>query len=156
MCCMRRRRKIYLHVRRKLWAALRLRHTVGLSDLFNKRSCLSPVQCGRTNLWQHADSYIRHLSLLAGSCQMIFFFLWVMDFQETIKTVRSSCVLRTFQEETPQPSWCKAAGLAFIILLLLLFHSHCRPLILLIIECQSVDLFEILYFVDRASRRNSG
>ena len=48
-----------------------------------------------------------------------------------------------FQEETPQPPWCKAAGLAFISFLLLLFHSRCRQLIL-IRERQSVDLLECL------------
>jgi len=74
-----------------------LRNSAGLSILYNKRSCLSSVQCGRTDFWQHADSSIRHWSILAGSCQMIFFFLWVMVFQETIKTLKSSCVLRTFQ-----------------------------------------------------------
>jgi hypothetical protein len=57
-----------------------------------------------------------------------------------------------FQEETPQPPWCKAAGLAFISLLLLLFHSRCWPLIL-ITGCQSIDMFEI--FVLGRSRPSS-
>ena len=117
-------------------------------NLLNKRSRLWSVQRGRTNVWQHADSSIRHLSFLAGSCQVIFIFLWVIDFQETIKTLRSCCILRTFHCSSRKKllNRLRVKQLArhfrrFRSHFIALIPQPCRPI--LIIVRQSVDFFVI-------------